>query len=72
MLCVVCEKGEVAPRADNPLFPFCSSRCRQVDLGRWLGGAYVIPGPSVGISEQFAAFPESAPGGPGLHEEDDS
>ncbi|MCQ4159811.1 DNA gyrase inhibitor YacG [Roseomonas sp. GC11] len=24
--------------------PFCSDRCRQVDLGRWLSGGYVIPG----------------------------
>ena len=23
--------------------PFCSARCRQVDLGRWLGEAYRIP-----------------------------
>ncbi|MDR3467181.1 MAG: DNA gyrase inhibitor YacG [Xanthobacteraceae bacterium] len=23
--------------------PFCSVRCRQVDLGRWLSGSYVIP-----------------------------
>jgi endogenous inhibitor of DNA gyrase (YacG/DUF329 family) len=24
--------------------PFCSPRCRQVDLGRWLAGGYVVPG----------------------------
>ena len=24
--------------------PFCSARCRQADLGRWLSGSYVIPG----------------------------
>jgi uncharacterized protein len=23
--------------------PFCTDRCRQVDLGRWLSGSYVIP-----------------------------
>jgi len=23
--------------------PFCSKRCREVDLGRWFGGAYRIP-----------------------------
>jgi endogenous inhibitor of DNA gyrase (YacG/DUF329 family) len=26
--------------------PFCSPRCADVDLGRWLTGAYVIPGPA--------------------------
>jgi len=25
--------------------PFCSSRCRQLDLGQWLDGTYRIPGP---------------------------
>jgi endogenous inhibitor of DNA gyrase (YacG/DUF329 family) len=24
--------------------PFCSARCRDVDLSRWLRGGYVIPG----------------------------
>ena len=24
--------------------PFCSKRCADVDLSRWLGGNYVIPG----------------------------
>lgn len=23
--------------------PFCSDRCKQVDLNRWLGGVYRIP-----------------------------
>ncbi|GLQ05570.1 DNA gyrase inhibitor YacG [Sneathiella chinensis] len=23
--------------------PFCSKRCQQVDLGRWLNESYVIP-----------------------------
>ena len=25
-------------------YPFCSTRCKNVDLNRWLTGAYVIPG----------------------------
>lgn len=24
-------------------YPFCSTRCKNVDLSRWLTGAYVIP-----------------------------
>ncbi|MCS6914859.1 MAG: DNA gyrase inhibitor YacG [Myxococcales bacterium] len=27
-------------------FPFCSSRCRLIDLGNWLGERYVVPGDS--------------------------
>lgn len=28
----------------NPHRPFCSTRCRMVDLEGWLGGHYAIPG----------------------------
>ena len=41
--------------------PFCSARCRQVDLGRWLKGGYVIPGPPVDPSEMPGEMP-SPPG----------
>lgn len=34
----------MAPRAGNPAFPFCSPRCKLVDLGRWLGEDYRVPG----------------------------
>jgi endogenous inhibitor of DNA gyrase (YacG/DUF329 family) len=26
--------------------PFCSKRCRDVDLNRWLNGVYAVPGKS--------------------------
>ncbi len=26
-----------------PEFPFCSKRCRLIDLGRWLGEGYGLP-----------------------------
>ncbi|MBO6540617.1 MAG: DNA gyrase inhibitor YacG [Rhizobiaceae bacterium] len=25
-------------------YPFCSKRCKDVDLNRWLSGAYILPG----------------------------
>ncbi|KQZ19241.1 zinc-binding protein [Mesorhizobium sp. Root552] len=25
-------------------YPFCSKRCKDIDLNRWLKGVYVIPG----------------------------
>jgi endogenous inhibitor of DNA gyrase (YacG/DUF329 family) len=28
--------------ADWPEFPFCSPRCRTIDLGRWLGETYRV------------------------------
>lgn len=35
--------GEIAPE----FRPFCSKRCADVDLGRWLTGAYAIPASDV-------------------------
>jgi uncharacterized protein len=29
----------------DPEFPFCSERCRLIDLGKWASGAYVISSP---------------------------
>lgn len=31
--------------------PFCSKRCRDVDLARWLGDGYAIPGGHVEADE---------------------
>jgi endogenous inhibitor of DNA gyrase (YacG/DUF329 family) len=28
---------------DNPYRPFCSERCKIIDLGQWATGAYRIP-----------------------------
>ena len=33
----------------SKLFPFCSERCHLVDLGRWLGEEYRIPGEPAAI-----------------------
>ncbi len=61
--CPVCGKpvppaptlaGQRSPR------PFCSERCRQVDLGRWLTGAYAVP-----AAEEDEAVPEDEEGGGG-------
>jgi endogenous inhibitor of DNA gyrase (YacG/DUF329 family) len=31
------------PRAENGAFPFCSRRCRTIDLGNWLDEQYRVP-----------------------------
>lgn len=31
-----------ASPAEYPDFPFCSKRCRVIDLGRWLGEDYKV------------------------------
>ena len=39
--CVVCNVA-IEVRSQNRFFPFCSSRCKQIDLGRWLNEEYAI------------------------------
>lgn len=39
MTCPICGKP-----SDPKYRPFCSRRCADLDLGRWLRGDYVIPG----------------------------
>jgi endogenous inhibitor of DNA gyrase (YacG/DUF329 family) len=38
MTCPIC------PKETDPKYrPFCSRRCADVDLGRWLNGSYAVP-----------------------------
>ena len=37
--CPICKK-----LSDEAAKPFCSKRCADIDLGRWLKGGYAIPG----------------------------
>jgi uncharacterized protein len=46
MQCPICKKHlpDPAPHAELPkCFPFCSDRCKLIDLGRWLDGKYQVP-----------------------------
>jgi endogenous inhibitor of DNA gyrase (YacG/DUF329 family) len=40
--CPICGRMSVAA-----FHPFCSKRCADIDLHRWLGGRYAIPGEPV-------------------------
>ena len=43
--CPTCRKSFTVEHVeDAPLRPFCSHRCKMVDLGRWLDGTYTIRG----------------------------
>ena len=46
--CPICKK---LVKAGDPDFPFCSERCREVDLGKWASGAYVISSPVTDAEE---------------------
>ena len=54
-LCPICRK----PAADR-FRPFCSARCKDVDLNRWFKGAYAIP--AVEAEDEDGEAPESGSG----------
>jgi endogenous inhibitor of DNA gyrase (YacG/DUF329 family) len=41
--CPICKGEAESERAKNPYWPFCSRRCKTVDLGGWLDHRYRIP-----------------------------
>jgi len=44
--CPICRTAMVTrDLAADKHFPFCSRRCKLIDLGRWFDGAYQIGGP---------------------------
>ncbi len=40
--CPICGKP-VESKPQNPYDPFCSERCRMVDLGKWFSDSYRVP-----------------------------
>ncbi len=38
-------------RKPNPFRPFCSDRCKLLDLGAWLDGEFRLPGDTIGFDE---------------------
>jgi hypothetical protein len=48
--CPICGKP-----TERAVRPFCSRRCADVDLGRWLKGSYVVQGEDADATEDSAA-----------------
>lgn len=40
--CPICQ---ASTQSDSPHRPFCSARCKQIDLGNWLGESYRVSRP---------------------------
>ncbi len=58
MACPICNKPtEKAHR------PFCSVRCADVDLGKWLSGSYAIPSTDPDDADQLENEPAQGPEG---------
>lgn len=46
MNCPICDR-----KTDPKFRPFCSKRCADIDLGKWLSGSYAIPAEPVDPSD---------------------
>ena len=57
--CPVCRKK--APWEQNPWRPFCSERCKTIDLAAWASGEYRLPGDK--IEKEEAGEKIKMPGG---------
>ncbi len=58
MTCPVCGRA-----VDAKYKPFCSRRCSDVDLARWLNGSYAIPV----TEEEDDSSSDASPEGPRTH-----
>ncbi|MGA8213851.1 MAG: DNA gyrase inhibitor YacG [Candidatus Sulfotelmatobacter sp.] len=56
--CPICKK---VVKSGDAEFPFCSDRCRTIDLGKWASDAYVIPSP---VTDAVDSIRESTPEDP--------
>ena len=50
--CPICKKP--TEKEANAFSPFCSERCKTIDLGAWLGEKYVVKGEELASPEELA------------------
>ena len=41
--CPICGRRLAGSPGDWPFRPFCSQKCKTIDLGRWLSESYSVP-----------------------------
>jgi len=56
LTCPIC--GNHFDRSQTTAMPFCSSRCRQIDLGRWLNESYSMPNEGEDAPEHWESSDE--------------
>jgi endogenous inhibitor of DNA gyrase (YacG/DUF329 family) len=53
--------GKKTEYQQNPFRPFCSERCKLIDLGSWISGSYRITGTDAPEEENETAPPTKDP-----------
>jgi len=65
-LCPICKRPVSPEGAEARFRPFCSKRCADIDLGRWLKGSYAIPAVATDESEAETEEAESGEDSPAV------
>lgn len=55
MSCPICQKAAVPKYR-----PFCCKRCADIDLAKWMNGAYAVPSTEEADPEELAAALQEA------------
>lgn len=64
-MCPICKKPLVGENArQSEFFPFCSERCRNIDLFRWSEGKYAIVEPLTQLPEDIDQVADGEGQGP--------
>ena len=58
MNCPTC--GNTIEWKGNPFRPFCSERCKLLDLGAWVNGEYAVPAEETNVPAE-SEIPEPSP-----------
>lgn len=57
----MCGNCPICGRPQVPEYnPFCSKRCADIDLGRWLNGVYAIPATPDEEEDEMPSIPDAA------------
>jgi uncharacterized protein len=59
--CPICKRLLPESEGAERYLPFCSRRCSEVDLGRWLTGSYAIPAAEESEDEEDGGTPQQDP-----------
>ena len=66
MKCPICKK---TVKLSDPFMPFCSDRCKEIDLGNWASEKYVIPGDAL---PEFESSSTESPHGSSRHDDEEN
>jgi uncharacterized protein len=56
--CPTCKKKSIWSQS-NAARPFCSARCKEIDLGAWASDAYVVEGGAPTTAQELEALEQA-------------